>query len=184
MHLNNSRRLAGWIALVGAAQFLLVLAYSEYSYPGFSFQNTFISDLGVGKTAVLFNASLIVAGAAMALVALLGFYVEGHLLASFFVFLDALAIIGVGAFPENTGFLHEFFSHSAFFLGGVIAVASGKYAEPPLSYFCILMGGISLLSAALFTQGVTLGLGKGGIEHLIVIPFLLWAMAFGRHLSS
>ena len=57
---------------VGAAQFVLAMIIAEARYPGYSIAKNAISDLGVGRTARLFNASIIVFGAAIVGGALIG----------------------------------------------------------------------------------------------------------------
>jgi len=64
--------LIGSLCFVGAAQFVLAMIIAEARYPGYSIANNAISDLGVGRTARLFNASIIVFGAAIVGGALIG----------------------------------------------------------------------------------------------------------------
>jgi len=64
--------LIGSLFFVGAAQFVLAMIIAEARYPGYSIANNAISDLGVGRTARLFNASVMVFGAAIVGGALIG----------------------------------------------------------------------------------------------------------------
>jgi membrane protein implicated in regulation of membrane protease activity len=61
---NRALTLAPAILLFGAAQFLLLLVAAEALYPGYSVATNAISDLGVGETAIVFNTSIILFGAA------------------------------------------------------------------------------------------------------------------------
>ena len=56
MRIEN-RSLLGALLFVGAAQFILVITIAEGLYPGYSVATNALSDLGVGQTAILFNAS-------------------------------------------------------------------------------------------------------------------------------
>jgi hypothetical membrane protein len=52
--------LIGSLWFVGAAQFVLAMIVAEARYPSCSIANNAISDLGVGRTGRLFNASIVV----------------------------------------------------------------------------------------------------------------------------
>ncbi len=180
----DSRKLAGSLLVFGALQFIAAMLYSESIYPGYGRQDNFISDLGVGATATIFNSSAMIAGAGAIVVAFLLFRAFGNALFSALFALAGIGIFGVGSFPENAGFLHEIFSAMAFFFGALSAIASSGIAKPPLSRAFALLGIISLAAIPLFLLGITLGLGVGGMERAIVYPFLLWAVLFGAFLFS
>jgi hypothetical membrane protein len=61
---------------------------------------------------------------------------------------------------------------------------SYKLQKPPLSFFSILLGTLSLVALVLFISDIYLGLGRGGMERMIAYPTLLWAVGFGSHLMS
>ena len=92
--------------------------------------------------------------------------------------------IGVGAFPENFGLIHLAASLLTFLSGGLSAIAAYKLEKPPLNYFSVVMGVISLLALLLFSTGIFFGLGQGGMERMIVYPLLLWAVGLGGYLIS
>ena len=48
-----------------------------------------------------------------------------------------------------------------------------------MSVFWVILGTLGLISLILYVPGIYLGLGKGGMERLIVYPNLLWALGFG-----
>lgn len=181
----DSRKLAGSLLVFGALQFIAAMLYSESIYPGYGRQDNFISDLGVGATATIFNSSAMIAGAGAIVVAFLLFRAFGNALFSALFALAGIGIFGVGSFPEGAaGFLHEIFSAMAFFFGALSAIASSRFAKPPLSRAFAALGIISLAAIPLFLLGITLGLGVGGMERAIVYPFLLWAVLFGAFLFS
>ena len=51
--------------------------------------------------------------------------------------------------------------------------------KPPLSYFSVFLGIVSLSALVLFASGTYLGLGKGGMERMVAYPALLWVVGFG-----
>jgi hypothetical membrane protein len=49
---------SGALFFIAATQFVLCLIIAEALYPGYSVSNNYISDLGVGPSAIVFNASV------------------------------------------------------------------------------------------------------------------------------
>jgi len=47
-----------------------------------------------------------------------------------------------------------------------------------------MLGTMSLVALVLFSSGIYLGLGKGGMERMIAYPALLWMVGFSGHLMS
>ncbi|MGB9659566.1 MAG: hypothetical protein ACPLY9_03475 [Nitrososphaerales archaeon] len=87
-----------------------------------------------------------------------------------FFTLAGLGAIGVGFFPETTGMMHVISAFTAFSFGGLSAIVSYKIQKPPLSYFSVLLGVLSLVALTIYGSGTFLGLGKGGMERMIVYP--------------
>ena len=69
---RNNRSISGALIFLGAAQFILVLVIAEALYPGYNVATNYISDLGVGQTALLFNVSVAVFGVFIFIGALFG----------------------------------------------------------------------------------------------------------------
>ena len=59
---TSPEKLAGTLIFVGTAQFILFATVAEALYPDYSISNNYISDLGVGPSAPLFNSSVLVLG--------------------------------------------------------------------------------------------------------------------------
>ena len=68
----ENRSLLGALLFVGAAQFILMIVIAEARYPGYNVATNALSDLGVGQTALLYNASTAVFGAFAFIGSLLG----------------------------------------------------------------------------------------------------------------
>ncbi len=177
-------KLVGSLILVGAVQFVIAIVVSEALYPGYSTADNYISDLGVGPSALVFNSSVFLLGllGAVAAYCLLRAYGRGTV--SPMLLLAGFGAMGVGAFPEYTGLLHGIASLMAFLFGSLSAIAAFKIESPPMRYFSVIMGLTALGALALFGAGSYLGLGKGGMEQIIAYPILLWAVAFGGHLLA
>ncbi|MGQ9506415.1 MAG: DUF998 domain-containing protein [Candidatus Bathycorpusculaceae bacterium] len=177
----ENKKVAGFLLLVGAVQFVLGMIIAEALYPGYSTSGNYISDLGVGPSALIFNSSIcflgvfIVAGAYFVLRAF------KSKLFSILLAITGIGAIGVGIFTEDYPPLHGIFSLITFLFAGVSIIFSYKFEKPPLSYLSILLGVASLVSLVLFGFGVYFGLGKGGMERMIAYPVLLGAIGLGGY---
>ncbi len=180
----DNRKVAGALLFVGSVQFLLGLVMAEALYPGYSVSENYISDLGVGTTALIFNSSVFLLG----VTAVAGAYfiqrAFGSRILSVLLTLTGVGAMGVGLFPETAGAIHGVTSLITFVFGGLSAIMSYKLQKPPLSYSSVLLGALSLVALALFGSSAYLGLGKGGMERMIAYPALLWAVGFGSHLMG
>jgi hypothetical membrane protein len=177
----ENKKVAGFLLLVGALQFVLGMIISEALYPGYSTSNNYISDLGVGPSALIFNSSIILLGL---LIAAGAYFVQRAFNSKVFSILLAITgigAIGVGIFTEHFGIAHTVFSLITFLFAGISIIVSFKFERPPLSYLSIILGAASLVSLALFGSGVYLGLGKGGMERMIAYPVLLGAISLGGY---
>jgi hypothetical membrane protein len=179
---TDYQRIGGTVLIVGTVQFLIAMLVSESLYPGYSRSQNFISDLGVGPVASIFNTSIILFGVAV-LVA--GYMIARSLRSIILLVLlivTGLGAMGVGIFPETAGGIHTVVSAVAFIFGGLSAIATYMFQKPPLRYFSAVMGLLALVALVLYSTGQFLGLGPGGMERLIAYPELLWGLVFGGHL--
>jgi hypothetical membrane protein len=191
---------AGVLFFIAATQFVLCLIIAEALYPGYSASGNYVSDLGVGPSAIVFNSSVFLLG----LLLLIGTYFLRHF-ANFktlnmMLLLMAIGAMGVGVFTKDFTLAHGAVASTAFFFAGASAIASFKVLKKPLSLISIILGAMTLGALALFSIGMTangsltsdealdsifyLGLGPGGMERMIVYPALMWLAAFGGRLVS
>ncbi|MEM2889441.1 MAG: DUF998 domain-containing protein [Candidatus Bathyarchaeia archaeon] len=190
-------KIAGAIIFVGAVQFVLCLIIAEALYPAYSISENYISDLGVGVSAPIFNSSVFVLGlVAVVSASFMRSFVQDKIFI-FFLALCGIGAMGVGIFPENYGVIHTLVSLIAFLFGALSAIKSYKIQKPPSSYFAIVLGLISLAALVLFAVSEVsdklaighaayfyLGLGKGGMERIIAYPIILWAIGLGGYLMG
>jgi hypothetical membrane protein len=186
------RKVAGALVFVGGSQFVVGMLVTEALYPGYSISQNYISDLGVGPSAMIFNSSVFLLGI---LVATSAYFVHRSLrnhLVTILLVLAGVGAMGVGVFPENSPAMHEIVSDIAFISGGLLPIATYRLMRKPFSYLSVVMGLLSLsamvLLSAQYSFGLGeqyfLGLGPGGMERMIVYPVLLWEVAFGGHLMA
>ena len=183
MELDDTK-VAGTLLFLGAVQFLIVLVVAEALYPNYSVSLNYISDLGVGSTALIFNSSVFLLG----LLVVAGAYFIREAFKSNFLFIT-LTLTGIGAmmvglFPETAGVMHTIASLITFLFGGLAAIVSYRVEKPPFSYLSVVLGALGLVGLGLFASGNYLSLGVGGMERMIAHPVLLWAVGFGGHLVS
>jgi len=178
------RKLAGVLLFAAASEFLMGMIIAEALYgSGYSISQNFISDLGVGPSAWVFNGSVIILGALTIAAAVSGRKVFGPILVILLNLMGAGAI-GVGVFTENFGIVHSIVALVAFLFGALSAVWTFRLVQPPFAYLSAAFGAISLVALGLYISGTFLGLGRGGMERMIVYPILAWAAAFGGALMA
>ena len=180
----DNKTVAGALLFLASVQFILLMVVAEALYPDCSVSQNYISDLGVGCTAYLFNSSIILLGAAIVAGAYL---IHRAFQAKFFPLLLMVAGIGaagVGVFPEDTGLIHGIAALITFSFGGISAIVSYKLQKPPFSYFSIILGAVTLVALVLFMTNTCLGLGPGGMERMVAYPVLLWGIGFGGFLMN
>ena len=176
------RKVAGSLILVGAAQFIVGMIVAEVLYNGYSAADNYISDLGVGPSALIFNSSVFLFGLTIVVASYYLWRIFEEKLVVILFFLAGVGAMGVGVFPESFELIHPIVSLIAFLFGGLSAIAAYKLEKPPLSYISVIMGIIALAALVLFATNNFLGLGKGGMERMIAYPIVLWAIGFGGHL--
>jgi hypothetical membrane protein len=196
----SREKVAGTLFFIAAAQFVLGLTISEASYHGFSLSANYISDLGIGPSALIFNSSAFLLG----LLLLIGTCFLRHIpdFKSFNIMLLLMAIgaMGIGIFTKNYRTVHGAVASMAFFFAGLTAISSSKVLKKPLSLMSIILGVMTLAALALFSIGMVtsgsltsdtaydsnfyLGLGPGGMEHMIIYPIGMWLAGFSWHLIT
>ena len=166
-------------------QFMMFMILAEILYPHYSVSTNYISDLGVGSTAPIFNASIMLLGALLVLAVMLSWKTLKFRSMSIFVAIVGIAAFGVGACPETTGIFHYTFAAFAFVGGGITAINSARMMKGPIRYIAAVLGGITLLAFVIAVGfHTTLGLGHGGMERMIAYPVFLWALLFGGYLLN
>jgi len=191
---------AGALLLVAATQFTLCIIIAEAAYPGYSVSANYISDLGVGPSAIIFNASVFTLGLLLLAATYLQRHNQNQKTLNIMLLLMAVAAMGVGIFTKDYTLPHGAVSSAAFFFAGLSAIASFKLLPKPLSHISVALGAMTLTALSLFSAGIItsgaitsntaydstfyLGLGPGGMERMIIYPTLMWLAAFGGHLIT
>ncbi|MEM0359495.1 MAG: DUF998 domain-containing protein [Candidatus Hadarchaeales archaeon] len=117
MSSRNLRKL-GLCGLIAPPLAFTCIFLSVHLSPSFGWMENALSDLGVGKTAPLFNLGLMVTGLLLFIFSLSSLFVireSSGQFASLLLGLDSLALFCIGLFPESYGDLH-FWVSVLFFL--------------------------------------------------------------------
>lgn len=179
--MEKSNRTAGVLLFFGSFQFIIIMTICEALYVNYSISDNYISDLGVGKTAVLFNSSLMLLGLLIMSSAYLIFRSTNKVF-PVLLLITGFAALGTGMFSEEAGLIHTIFSALTFIFSALTAFSSYAFIKKPFFYFGIAIGIIISMAIILFITGNFLGLGKGGMERLIVYPALLLSVGLGSYL--
>ncbi len=187
---KNTRR-AGALLLSGGIIFTVFNTIAEAVYPNYSVRTNALSDLGAlgHSTSILWDGQLFVGGVlsiiAMSILVFrssLSEFVPGKPVKILYL-LPSVGTIIVSIFPENTILaVHSIGALIAFVFGGVSAIYAFKFTKSPFRYFSILLGVISL--AAIPLLGDSSLIGFGGMERLVVYPYVIWGMTFGAYLTA
>jgi hypothetical membrane protein len=179
---SSPKKMAGVFFFIAAVQFILVLLVAEAGYPGYNITKNYVSDLGVGPSSLMFNLSAVLLGVLIIIGTYFlqrGFPIK---LLSAFLIIAAIGSIGVGIFPEDKEPVHSIGAALIFLFGGLSTLYSSRLIKRPFSVISILLGVISLSASVFFAMNQYLGLGAGGMERLIVYPFLIWTIGFSGYL--
>jgi len=199
MALSNTGK-AGGLFFLGVAQFAIFWFLSETWYPGYSVANNYISDLGTtcpssGSCYVpsawwVFNSSEVILGLLVILSTYFWYRSFKWKPAAALLTLAGISLMGVGIFNESFGVVHDILSLLIFLPLGLAAISLFRFQRPPLSYFSLVLGAITLIALVLYAPdsgvyfGGQLGIGPGGLERLIVYPMMVWGLAFSGQLMA
>src|SRR5437879_9650217 len=182
---HRDRRRAGLLLFAGSIGFAIGMTLAEATFPGYNVAHDFLGDLGVGPSALLFNASIVFLGAA--LLAAAGFLARAFRvrLRAFVVHLTGVGAIGFGLVPalddNPVRMMHAGVALLAYRGGGLSAILAFRILRPSLRYVSAALGVISLVGLGLMATQ-TRPLDRGLIGPVSVVAILLWGMATGGSL--
>lgn len=181
---------AGIVALMG-------IITAETLYPDYSTSDNMISDLGASEppnsvieqpSSNIFSGSMMAAG----LLVLASIY-NVHKMFKNKLFtvplcLFGVGVLGVGVFNGSWGGIHAMFALTTFIAGAVAAIMSIKVLLPPMRYFSVVLGLVSLSTLLLYfflgDSSPLAAMGEGGVERWVAYPILVWIMALGGYLMG
>lgn len=171
------------IVICGCSSICFCAHRRRSSLSGYNTAANYISDLGIGSTALFFSATVVLLGVMRFSGAAFGRQTFGTLL-TVTLALSGIGGVGVGLFPETTGLWHHYFSIITFFFGAVTAILSYRVTSRPLSYFSVVLGVIALVALVLSLTHNNLDIGHGGMERMIAYSLLIWTLGFGGYMMG
>src|SRR3989440_3325552 len=127
----DDRQWAGLLLFVGIAQFAIIgLTVAESVSPGYSVSQNYISDLGVGPAALIFDPSIILVGVLVLATAWFLWRSVGDGILSIVVALGCAGAIALCVFTEAFGVVHEIVSLWTFIFIGLSAIFAARSVLP------------------------------------------------------
>jgi hypothetical membrane protein len=189
----NNRKTVSAILLFGIIQWMLVIILAEGIQPDYVSSIHYVSTLGTGKTALFYNTSTIILGISVLISSILIRSFNSSRVFFILFLITGLATIGVGVFPEDSRPMHGIVTPIALIFGALAAMFSYRLQEKPASYFCVILGVVSLVSGLWFipflglsveSRAMFMGLYKGTLERIVIYTNLMWVLILGSQLSS
>jgi len=189
----DATTLAGFFFLIGGLQWFLGMLAAESWYDGYSSRIDYVSDLGTGPTAIIYNVSVFLLGAFIVAGTFFLYKARGGKLFPILLTICGIGAMGVGVFPANLQPMHSIFTLLAILFGAFAAIGSYTYQTKPMSIISVVLGLMSFILAMIFIPylglpfGSTetfLGIAKGSMERWAINPILAWIIAFGSYLMG
>ena len=202
MNLDKGR-LAGTLLSIGALQWFFSVMTAEGLHQGYNLtpsqwipysnQIHYVSELGLGSTAPIFNVSTIVLGVMVVSASYLLRLRTKEILFPSLLLICGVGAAGVGVFPTNMQPIHGVFQVFALWFGAFSAILSFRRQVVPLSYISAALGIVSFVTSIVFfpylgmganDTSTFLGLGKGVMERIVIYPLILWVFGYGYHIAA
>jgi len=199
----DKKRLAGTLLSIGALQWFFSVMIAEGLHQGFNlspsqwipFSNQihYVSELGLGTTAPIFNISTMALGLMVAGASYMFYRKDKATSFSALLFIAGVGALGVGVFPTNIQPTHGIFQLLALWFGAFSAILSCRKQQAPVSYISAVLGIVSFVTSIVFypylglgvnDMSTFLGLGKGVMERIVIYSLILWIFGYGYHIAG
>ncbi len=187
----DASTLSGFCFLIGGLQWFLSMLAAEAWYDGYSSRIDYVSDLGTGPTAFIYNSSVFLLGAFVVAGSFFLYKAKERKLLPVLMIISGIGEMGLGIFPANLQPMHSIFTLLAILFGAFAAISSYTYQNKPISIISVVLGLMALTSALVFfpylglSFGSTetyLGMAKGSLERWAINPLLAWIIVYGSYL--
>jgi hypothetical membrane protein len=188
----KNRQYASGILLFGIIQWILVVVISEGLQPNYISSVHYVSTLGTGYTASIYNISTVILGSCLCISTLFIRSFSSSRLFIGLLLIAGLATVGVGVFPEDSRPMHGIVTPIALIFAALSGMSTKKQLNKPVFIFVFSLGAISLLSGLIFipylglpveSRAMYLGFYKGTLERIVIYTNLLWILLFGSQIS-
>jgi hypothetical membrane protein len=184
--------IAGFLLVIGSIQWFFIVLISEGLYPGYVSSFHYVSTLGTGKTASLYNASTFLLGVCVVTASFMIHRFKPSRLFFALLLVAGLGAMGLGVFPEDSRPMHGIVTPITLIFGGLAGAFAFKVQSRPLSYLSMILGAGSIVMGLLFipyiglsveSDVMYLGFYKGTLERIVIYPLILWMMTLGSQLA-
>ena len=192
IHKLSNRDIIGFLLFIGPVQFILSVLIAEGTANNYNSAKDYVSSLGVGITAPIFNLSVMILGLSM-MVCTYFFQSEyGELIPSILLLLSGFCAFGVGLFPENVPPFHGIFTGFVFLFAAVFLISVIKIEQSPTMTLVTILGIVTLVAMLIFfpylglemeSEVKFLGFMKGSLERFIIYLTLASFLVLGGYLS-
>lgn len=179
-------KVPGTLIIVAAFMLIAWVLIAQHIYPGYSLSNNYISDLGVGATAPLFNNAIKLFSILLTVGSFFVYKELRRFWLSLAFLITAIGAFGVGFFPETTGSPHVISAMFAFGTIGIAAIGMSRvFKNRYLAYYSFAAGFLAIFLLALTVENIafgshfTFGIGHGTLEEILFYSDMLWALVVG-----
>jgi hypothetical membrane protein len=178
------RSKAGVLLFIGSVQFLVLMILAETQYPGYNPASNYISDLGLWDydSAIIFDPSVSLFGLFVAIGSYLLLKNTDWKWFSIFLLLSGIGAMGVGVFNEDVEGVHFAVSAMAFGFAAIAAISSYWYLPPTIGVPGLILGAIAFMALCLVGSDISIGIGPGGMERMVLYPVMGWTLLFNGYL--
>ena len=183
---------------IGSIQWLMMLIILESFQPNYNSALHYVSSLGSGTTAIVYNISIILLGLSIVTSSIILYFSLDKKSKSMYLFLvlffiTGIFVIGVGVFSEDFIPFHGYVTAFSFIFATASAIVSYKVVKAPFSYIALCIGLLMFVGLIVFFPYVGLprestitflGLMKGTIERIIIYPLMFWIIGLSMVLIS
>ncbi len=192
----DNENVAGLLLFFSYLQFLFVRFILALVEPGYSFSINYISELGIGPNALVFNLSVVIWGLSAFIAGVLLYRASAtesifpSRVFAILIMILGVAFTGVGLFPIYSYPsiypipLHNIFGTINIFTGIIVIFVSYKMMKSPLSYIQIILGVLAVLTNLLLFTMNHMGLGIGGIQRVAFLVLTVWVFIMSTYLMN
>lgn len=187
----DGKTLSGTSFLIGGVQWFLGILAAESWHDGYSSRIDYVSELGIGPTAWLYNLSVFILGVFVFAGAFFLNRCQERRLLPALLAMAGVGAMGVGIFPGYLQPMHSIFTLIAILFGGLGTITSYSYQKAPMSIIALILGLVSLSLTIVFFPYLGLpsgsvvtffGIPKGSMERWAIYPILAWIISYGGYL--
>ncbi len=188
----SNKDILGFLLFFGPLEFFLAIIIAQGMFPNYHTGIYYVSSLGVGQTALLFNSSVALLGICIVLASYFVQQEYNKKLVSILLLLSGLCALGVGIFPEDSRPLHGIFTGFVFLFAALFLISTITINRTPILYITSILGFSMLIMSFVFLPYLGLevesteqfmGFMKGTLERFIIYPTLLGIILLGGYLS-